>query len=157
MAKKETSQVYQPIQKELIKLNWPFDRIESPVTPGIPDLNICIPGKSDWWLELKFVDAGALTSKELPGRRKPLKVDVGLRREQYVWLMESYKKGRRCGVILRVGANWHLFTNPEGWELLKGTSVWTAVLSYSIQFKKPLEILQHLSASSLRTQVEKAA
>lgn len=141
MAKKESSLVYGPIRKELNRLKWPFDRIESPIEPGIPDLNIGMPGKPDWWLELKYVDAGALVSS--PEER--WRIDVGLRREQFVWLRQAVRRGRSCGVVLRLGDNWYLFTSIEAWEMMKSASPWSALQAYALQFKTAGALLQYLS------------
>ena len=72
-------------------------RIESPITPGIPDVNVT-PG----WIELKFAD-------RWPPRGGPLRVDH-FTAEQRAFLVRRRRSGGKAWLLLKVGnAEWLLF------------------------------------------------
>lgn len=72
-------------------------RIESPITPGIPDVNIT-PG----WIELKFAE-------RWPPRGGPLRLDH-FTTEQRAFLVRRRRAGGKAWLLLKVGeSEWLLF------------------------------------------------
>lgn len=72
-------------------------RIESPITPGIPDVNITLG-----WIELKYASGW-------PPRGGPLRLDH-FTAEQRGFLTKRAKAGGGSWLLLKVGANeWLLF------------------------------------------------
>ena len=72
-------------------------RIESPITPGIPDVNLT-PG----WMELKFAE-------RWPPRGGPLRVDH-FTKEQRTFLVRRRRAGGNAKLLLKVGdSEWLLF------------------------------------------------
>lgn len=72
-------------------------RIESPITPGIPDVNY-----SQGWIELKYVE-------RWPPRGGPLRIDH-FTKEQRGFLVKRRKAGGRAFLLLKVGKDeWLLF------------------------------------------------
>lgn len=72
-------------------------RIESPITPGIPDVNVT-PG----WIELKFAE-------RWPPRGGPLRVDH-FTKEQRTFLVRRRRAGGKAWLLLKVGeSEWLLF------------------------------------------------
>lgn len=72
-------------------------RIESPITPGIPDVNVT-PG----WIELKFAE-------RWPPRGGPLRLDH-FTTEQRAFLVRRRRAGGKAWLLLKVGeSEWLLF------------------------------------------------
>lgn len=72
-------------------------RIESPITPGVPDVNY-----ANGWIELKWV-------ARWPPREGPLRVDH-FTQEQRAWLRRRKRAGGRVFLLLKVGTQeWLLF------------------------------------------------
>lgn len=105
----EATAVWEPFRRALVKAGIiHFQRLEDSVTPGIPDVNVHIPGCGDWWIEMK--DAGE------SGRRAP-KVNVGLSFEQRNWLRTANKGGRDVALLARIGGTWLLLLTSAKWDL----------------------------------------
>lgn len=113
---KESSIVWAGLKKELDQRRWAYQRIESKVCLGIPDVNIHVPGRGDVWVELKYVARA--------GRSPSSLVDVGLRIEQYNWMKENQLAGRKVYLVAKVGDLWYLWCNANSWEMAKRPSPW---------------------------------
>jgi hypothetical protein len=87
----------------LIKINLALKmyRVESRVTAGIPDIHYVTPEGSGW-IELKYI-------KQFPLKGK---MQIGLRKAQFIWHRIYSLHGGNSWIILRVGRN--------GLILLKG-------------------------------------
>lgn len=72
-----------------------WQRIETPVGTGIPDVNCCING-TESWLELKI---GSTKHDRKTGK---LMVSIHMRRDQRSWLRKRDKAGGRCFVVVGV-------------------------------------------------------
>lgn len=124
----ETRLVWQPIKRKLDLLKWHYVRLENRACgPGTPDLNVHYPrtleGKwisgGDVWVELKYS----------AGENAKGMIDLGLRPEQYVWMLNASKAGRNVQLVARVGDNWYLWRDPKAWEMAKHKCQWGS-LSY---------------------------
>lgn len=72
-------------------------RIESPITPGVPDVNW-----AKGWIELKYAD-------RWPARGGPLRIDH-FTTEQRAWLTKRNAAGGNAKLLLKVGLHeWLLF------------------------------------------------
>lgn len=78
-------------------------RIEDKFSAGIPDMNAHVPGYGDWWIEAKAL-------KEYPKRLVSF-VQIGLRREQVIWLERRKRAGGQVLVLVRIGKIWAVFDN----------------------------------------------
>jgi len=87
------------MRKHLIKVLRKLDAksIESPMQPGIPDMNY-VGG----WIELKWL-------KEWPKRPETMVAMDHFTREQRVWLRRRARAGGVVWVMLQVGREWMLF------------------------------------------------
>jgi hypothetical protein len=115
-----------PIKIELDRRRWHYQRIEDKLTPGIPDLNIHVPGVGDVWMELKHVDA-------LP-RYENGNIDIGLRPEQFIWLRDAKKSGRNVLLTARVGRDWYCWRDVGAWELAKHPNPWNILRKTAHRF-----------------------
>jgi hypothetical protein len=80
----------------LIKINLALKmyRVESRVTAGIPDIHYITP-RGSGWIELKYI-------KEFPMKGK---MQIGLRKAQFIWHKTYALHGGKSWIILRVGRN----------------------------------------------------
>lgn len=101
----ERSLVWTPLRREIAKRGLDVQRFEDKFTPGIPDLNVHIPGRGDVWIELKYAN-----------HSNP--IAIGLRREQYIWLRSAALAGRLCYLIARAG-EWYAWDDIKSWEMAK--------------------------------------
>lgn len=81
------------IQQQLPGTHW--QRFEDRFHAGIPDINVCLPGGYEFWVEAKHLE-------RLP-KWKNTPVRVEIRREQVMWLMSRKKAGGRVMVLVRIG------------------------------------------------------
>jgi hypothetical protein len=77
-------------------------RVENRVGIGTPDVNYCVKGRGEGWIELKYADAW------------PKGEDTVLQLEHYtpqqkVWGRRRRAAGGRCHLLLQVGTDWLLF------------------------------------------------
>ena len=79
-------------------------RVESPITPGIPDVYYCLRGVSGW-VELKEHDAWPVR----PGT--PLRLRH-LRLDQVVWLEGERAAGGSAFMLLQIGRDYLLLDAP---------------------------------------------
>ena len=77
-----------------------FQRIESVVGSGVPDVNYCVGG-NEGWIELKHVKAWP--------KRSRTNVPIEYRSEQPVWWYNRRKAGGRVWVFIQVGSWYGLF------------------------------------------------
>lgn len=131
---KEASLTWAPLQKELIKLNWHYQRLEDKLALGVPDLNIHIPNGPDVWLELKYANC--------PKDPTLGSIEIGLRREQYIWLRNARRAGRICYLLARAGSSWHLWGQQEDWEAAKHPCPWFAIKRNSRMYLSPADLLK---------------
>ncbi len=110
---KESRLAWGPLKVELDKLGWHYQRLEDKLTPGIPDLNIHIPKRGDVWVELKCI------SLPLYPIIINTKICIGLRPEQYIWLRDAAKAGRKCCLVARIGPVWYIWNDAASWEMAK--------------------------------------
>ena len=144
--KPETALVWDPIKKELDRLGWHYQRFEDKLSPGIPDLNICIPamcricGSQEWWLELKWLAS-------LPEKLGSTPVVVGLRKEQRLWLRAAARAGRNCAVVCRVAGMWWVWpvkSEADADTLYEGKR-WSVLRSIGHQAQSPEHLMGRLS------------
>jgi len=80
---------------------WHAQRHEDKYTAGIPDVSYGINGV-DGWIELKSLTRWPIKNDAL--------IDVGLSREQAIWLTSRGSRGNgQCFILLRVGREHLLF------------------------------------------------
>lgn len=111
---KESSLTWAPIQKALKELHWDHQRIEDRAASGIPDANVHIPGIGDVWMELKYAEPEAGGS-----------IDIGLEREQFIWLRQGKLSGRSCLLVARIGNKWIAWDSIDAWFDAKHISNWS--------------------------------
>lgn len=89
---------------------WDAQRHEDRLSSGIPDVSFGARG-IDGWIELKALEAWPA--------REDTRVDVGLSRDQALWLSRRGDAGSgRCFVLIRVGSKeWFLFRYDDAMEL----------------------------------------
>ncbi len=133
---KESSLVWTPIAGEIKKRGWHAQRFEDKAAVGIPDVNIHIPNFGDVWLELKYVDTPAPSSKV---------IDIGLRREQYIWLKEGKEAGRDCRLVARIGDMWYFWRDTKSWELCKRSNPLAEVMRRAIPVNGPQNLLDTIT------------
>ena len=93
----ERASVWYPLQRALKERNWHHQRLEDKLALGVPDVCLHVPNGHDVWVELKFM-------RQLPSASS--KFNLGVRREQYVWLHGAMKAGRKCGVLALISREW---------------------------------------------------
>src|ERR1700674_4437845 len=104
----ESSKTWIPLKRELDKVGWTYDRIENNV--GIPDLVVYVPPiNRDIWVELKYS----------PGPNIKGIVEIGLRKEQFIWMRNAYNHGRSVILLARIGDMWYIWNDAESWEMAK--------------------------------------
>jgi hypothetical protein len=86
-----------------------FQRIESRVGPGVPDVNMCYRGVESW-LELKVV--------KRPKRGGPIKPRV--RAAQVAWLARRRKAGGNAWLLLGIDADVLLFDGSAAADVGRG-------------------------------------
>lgn len=120
----EKTTVWHPLKKEFDRLHWHYQRLENQaVAPGVPDVNVHIPDNGDVWIEMKHVEIFPALEAS---------INLGLRREQYIWLRAAKEAGRSCYLLARIGApgvrypepNWWLWEDPEAWALARYSCSW---------------------------------
>lgn len=121
------------------KLRWHYQRIEDKFTPGIPDLNVHIPVMGDFWIELKYVDIRRVDA----GRQ----VNVGLRREQFIWLRDAKLAGRNVYLVARAGMAWYVWDTIEAWKLAKDSIEWPLIRRLGLVFPSAVAVLWHLQGA----------
>jgi hypothetical protein len=130
----ENRYVWQPLKAAINKHHptWQAMRLESSVGIGIPDVNLFIPGQSDWWIELKHVEQ--LTSK----------VNLGLRKEQYIWMFEGWRVGRQVALVARIKDEWHFWNHPAAWDLARYSTDWDKLAFWSVNAPTPENLIRYL-------------
>lgn len=91
--------------REAFKKTFPrghWQRIEDAFSVGVPDINVCVPGIGDVWIEAKNV-------VDIP-KRPTTPVRPGLRPEQVVWLLTGKRAGRFVCVCIRFPHCWGWYT-----------------------------------------------
>jgi hypothetical protein len=110
-------------------------RIESPIVPGIPDVNY-----TQGWIELKYV-------AKWPPRMGLLRVDH-FTKQQRVWLYNRCRAGGLAWLLLKVGkSEWLLFKGSVaaivvGWDTQEG--LYKACTARWLRLPKTDEICQYL-------------
>lgn len=103
-----------------------FTRIESPISPGIPDVNYLFTNGAEGWIELKF--------KEPPAKKTTaIFKHKGLRREQIIEIGRRIRLNGRVWILAGVGRHLYLvhglhatvFNDLDLLEL-KELSTWSA-------------------------------
>lgn len=149
----ESTLVWDPLKKAMDKMTivytdgskrgWDYQRLESRVGIGIPDVNIHIPHVGDVWAELKYA-----TFPRQDGRE----IKVGLEPEQYIWMRKGARAGRKIVLIARVsprnhppsvgssvsGPNyWRVWVEEKFWELAKHPAPMDFMMANSQGFPSP--------------------
>lgn len=101
------------VRKHMTQAGAHFQRIEDAYQPGVPDVNMCLPGHGDAWIEFKQMD-----EEDLP-KRATTPVKIGLKPEQALWLRTRKNAGGRAVVCAKVHRTWYVFRDYFE-ELLKG-------------------------------------
>ena len=119
---------------------WPnahWQRLESHAEPGIPDVNVGIPGLGEWWVEVKHL-------AELPVR-ETTKVKIGLRAAQPMWLTKRKLAGGRVIIFAKVDNTFMAFDDRfrdlyDGLTLQELTSLayWTGKFTQPERIFRPL-------------------
>ncbi len=126
---------------------WAYDRLESRVGLGIPDANVHVPNSQDVWIELKYATLPAADGRT---------IRVGLEAEQYIWMRQAARKGRRCLLLARVSPTragerirelaWRVWTEEKDWELAKHPAPMYVMMANSEGFRSPEEFLLWLGS-----------
>lgn len=137
----ESRYVWGPLKRAIDKRGWWAQRLEDSTTPGIPDVNLFMPkqqdyGQQDWWLELKHVVVNNLTIDS--------QVALGLRKEQYLWLIKAWQYFRNVALVVRVNDSWYVWTEPTAWAYAKGKFPWARLIILAGKFKNPDQVLDYL-------------
>lgn len=112
----ESKNVWKPLKEAFEKRDWPADRIENSVVPGMPDLVVSIRSSiarhfrntRECFIELKEAEVEENGS-----------VSLGLRREQFIWLRAARSQNRFVLLIARIGVGWFVFDTLTGFEMAK--------------------------------------
>ncbi len=129
----ETSSVWIALKKEFKKNRWDHIRLENKVSLGLPDVNVHVPGVGDVWMELKFV------------REVDDQVNLGLRKEQYNWMVSAHKAGRRVLLIAKAGGIWYCWSTPLAWLMAKSLSDWQELAQLGEAASGPKDLLTRLT------------
>jgi hypothetical protein len=70
-----------------------YTRIESPISPGVPDVNFCVNGPVEGWVELKYTERLPLEHPVLP--------------TQKIWIRQHLERGGH--VLIAVAIKRELF------------------------------------------------
>jgi hypothetical protein len=124
MSKEESTRVWAPLKRALDALRWDYQRIEDKLTPGIPDVNILVPRQGEVWVELKHCAA--------PGPKGT--VAIGLRKEQFIWMRDGKKAGRKVYLFARVGQPFYCWQDEASWEAAKHPTDWQSLLRKAHRF-----------------------
>ncbi len=130
------------LKAELDKRRWHYQRIEDKLTPGIPDLNIHVPGQGDVWIELKYLDTLPRTDNN--------KVTIGLSREQFIWLRDASQAGRTVWLMARIGRDWYGWKDVDSWNLAKHPNPWVDLKRKVYKFVDIDSFLQLLEVGGIR-------
>ena len=132
----EATKTWAPIKKALDAGGYKrcYDRLER--NPGIPYLVLYVAKqKRDVWVEMKYADYPEETGV----------IDLGLRKEQFIWMRNAYEIGRSVILLARVGKWWYIWNNVQAWELAKYTCSWAQLKSlHDVQNDDPQEIVKVL-------------
>jgi hypothetical protein len=104
---------------------WPlahWQRIENHYTPGVADVNVCLPGGREWWIEGKFLDHWP--------KKEDSPVDLNFRREQAMWLNARRRAGGNAILALKVGTKEWLFFNSKFLEISSGQFTQSEIVSF---------------------------
>lgn len=134
----EASSTWSGLKKGLDELKWDYQRFEDKLTKGIPDVNFHTPQQGDVWVEMKFMD-------KVPANPKAI-TQIGLRREQYIWLYNGHRAGRRCHVLAKVGRSWFLWSEPGSWLLCRDGAPWHTLIAKALVFSDAHAVLCHLAS-----------
>ena len=74
-----------------------LQRVESPITPGLPDVNYCSGQGVEGWIELKSGDAPARAATPV------FKSQHGVSPAQVEWLVRRRRLGGRAWLLAKVG------------------------------------------------------
>lgn len=109
----ESSKTWIPLKRELQKVGWNYDRIENNL--GVPDLVVYVPSqKRDVWIEMKYCD------QPEPGGL----IEIGLRREQFLWMRKAQKEGRSTFLLVKIGKMYYIWSDVQSWEMAKSSQGW---------------------------------
>ena len=133
----ESKLVYQPLAKEFAVCGWPHTRIENKIDPGTPDLLVSVrpihahaPGKfrPDTGAEV-FVEMKHVPTPPLPETQG---VNLGLRKEQFIWLRAAHLQGRKCCIVALVGDLWLTMATVRGYEMAKRATPWNKLCNEAL-------------------------
>lgn len=132
----ESSKTWIPLKKELDKCGYKgcYDRFENNI--GRPDLVIYVEKqKRDIWIELKYCDAVESMDSE---------IDIGLRKEQFIWMRNAYSVGRSVILLARVGDLWCIWNDVDSWEMAKKSSSWSRLYRKALHSTHPRAVVDLL-------------
>ena len=130
----ETKMAWHPLKREFEHLNWDNLRIDA---LGIPDVNVHVPKVGDVWIELKYVSSP-------PRYPATGTIEIGLRREQFIWMRDARRAGRKVLLLARIGAVWYSWEDVESWELAKHSNPWKALLRKATVYMSPAAFAESL-------------
>lgn len=129
----ESREVWHPLRDLFKEMDWHATRFEQ---LGIPDVNVHIPTNGDIWIELKHVPN--------PPVKASSGIEIGLRKEQYIWMKEAKKAGRNVWLLALVGAEWWAWDDARAWELAKHRNSWSEIQRYGRMFRSHRDFIVHL-------------
>ena len=94
-------------------------------------------------MELKYVSIASDDAE--------VSLEIGLRKEQYLWLRKAKRAGRRVCLLARVGKFWYIWDTEEAWDLAKRPSQWAVVKRMAAgRFANPTDALLGFASCALR-------
>lgn len=139
----ESTSVWSKFKIELDKRHWDYQRIEDKHHPGIPDVNIHIPGTGDVWIEMKYVEV--LTTLSINPS-----INLTLRPEQYIWLLQGARAGRKVCLLARIATiaevpEWWVWFDAGAWALARRSTKWLDLQATGVNLNSPAEVLDRLA------------
>src|SRR5271165_5724617 len=107
----ESKLCWAPLKNALDRSKLHYVRIENRAEPGTPDLNVCLADRQEIWIEMKHIPVAPASDSSA--------IEIGLRREQFIWLQKASRAGRTCLLLARIGKDWYIWRDALSWEMAK--------------------------------------
>jgi len=119
-----------------------YSRIESPTSPGFPDVHCQIAHGCTSTLELKF--------SESPTSQHPFKDKKGMRRSQVIWIRENLRSGGVVWIIAEVSPHIYIIPGKYAGQINGATHKELMTMSYDVVTKQEPEMAADIFDRILR-------
>jgi hypothetical protein len=119
-----------------------YSRIESPTSPGFPDVHCQIAPGCSPTLELKF--------SENPNSQYPFKDKKGMRRSQIKWIRENIRSGGTVWIIAEVTPHIYIIPGKFAGDINGATHKQLMEMAYDVVIKNEPEMAAEILARILR-------